>query len=1469
MVLILSISVATSFPTVQTYLANYAMGFLKSSYDVNISIERLKYNWPNELAMEGVYLEDHTNDTIAYLEDLKAGVFGFDMTNNHLMLTHIHWQGGKFYLRKHPQDSVFAFYDFIMSFDDGSPVDTTAQPFSMSVDKIEIRDITFEKNRIGCLDTCTQIFLKNAGVVVKSFELFDGYVTGDIRDMFFIDEDRFQLFTLQAKAGYKSNNILAEDLYFKTTQSELTGSAILTYNDGDFSDFIKKVDLDVHFTESLLSSAEFRSYLPEFPDFGNFQFSGNGKGTLDDFEATNIDFRNLDNTRLFGNAHVTQCTNVDSIVVDAQVGIFKTNDKEISANLNQFLSEPINDEIAVFGNVDLRGEFEWSMNHFLMDGEVSTAVGNGYANVALNHTQSAKDMTYKGSVDFSNLNLGKLLKEDELGLTTIKGHIDGKGATVDDMDMMVALDVKKLDYHGYKYTNIDLKGEIEKSAFNGLVKIKDPNIDFDFVGNVDLANDTSKLDFKADLKRADLYKLQLWDDTTSVVSGLVDIDFDFFEDSWWDGKIAVEKITYESDDRFFFFEEIVLNSTHSNQSQNIDLRSKIVEGNLKGKFKVLDLFNSVPYILEKGIPTYTYLKKEKPVVVAEANFNFNNTEILSTLLHEDFFIEPNTQFTAKINTDHHELSAQLTTDGISYKDLGLYSSQVNLLQKRESFFLDFTSDRFKANQEIIDSVVIKADAISGMAKINAKGIYLDSINSNINLVALGRINDDNSIGFDLKGTTFNYGDTYFDLGDSSNLVVDSIGAIFFHHFVLESSRDYLTLNGELSTRDSSELSLKVDSLSFAPLNYLVGSKSSKLSGTLTGNVTTYDILNHPKIVGDLHIDTLYFNDRNQGHIDFTSVWNPEKRWLDVNLSSTIKDLNTLDFSGYINTDSTLALHLDGRLNRQRIGAFNSFFEGILSNMRGMAMGEVEVNGTLRQPIVSGGLTLNKVGFTVPFLNTDYSFEGKQKVEFLKDEVKITPFEVRNTKDQSRGSFMGSLRHKNFNDLELDFHVKATNLLALDTKLEDNPYFYGEVKATGDVDIVGPIDDIELTIKAKTEEGTNFKIPLGGPKEISQFEYITFVDYSTFLPQDLDLVKAPTLNGLTINIDVEVTPKAQVELIMDETVGDKISGSAEGNLRMKIFPGGEITLFGNLAIVKGNYLFTLQNILNKPFDVVPGGTISWSGDPFDAQVSLDALYVTKASLKDYLTTESNKKYPINLYLDLEGNLMNPNITFDIEIPTANAALQDELANRLSTQDNMNRQAFSLLILNSFFTDNISSSEYVSNSVTSNTSQALFTQLSNFLAQGLGKYVDIQLGYNPGTGANPNTGTFNNEEVEIGISKTFFDDKVTFNTVVDVPVGSNPNTVAGDVEVEYQITEKVRTKAFNRSNQDNPALDKLSPYSQGVGVLYRTDFNTYSELMDILFGSGKNEEEKREVPPENKEEKTDDPPSESPANTKKPE
>jgi hypothetical protein len=94
------------------------------------------------------------------------------------------------------------------------------------------------------------------------------------------------------------------------------------------------------------------------------------------------------------------------------------------------------------------------------------------------------------------------------------------------------------------------------------------------------------------------------------------------------------------------------------------------------------------------------------------------------------------------------------------------------------------------------------------------------------------------------------------------------------------------------------------------------------------------------------------------------------------------------------------------------------------------------------------------------------------------------------------------------------------------------------------------------------------------------------------------------------------------------------------------------------------------------------------------------------------------------------------------------------------------------------------------------------------------------------------------VEVGLSKQFFDDRLSVNGSVGVPVnGNQTNQLVGDVEAEYKITKDGRwkAKAFNRSNQfgSTSSLAQQNAYTQGVGVQFSTDFENWKEFLDKLF------------------------------------
>ena len=94
----------------------------------------------------------------------------------------------------------------------------------------------------------------------------------------------------------------------------------------------------------------------------------------------------------------------------------------------------------------------------------------------------------------------------------------------------------------------------------------------------------------------------------------------------------------------------------------------------------------------------------------------------------------------------------------------------------------------------------------------------------------------------------------------------------------------------------------------------------------------------------------------------------------------------------------------------------------------------------------------------------------------------------------------------------------------------------------------------------------------------------------------------------------------------------------------------------------------------------------------------------------------------------------------------------------------------------------------------------------------------------------------------------------NGILDVPVGSSSTTsgsgsgsgtaqsFTGDLEVLYKITAdgRIQAKFFNRSNQNNPTREALGDYTQGLGILYRKDFKTWSDFFKLFFGGGKKEE-----------------------------
>jgi hypothetical protein len=421
---------------------------------------------------------------------------------------------------------------------------------------------------------------------------------------------------------------------------------------------------------------------------------------------------------------------------------------------------------------------------------------------------------------------------------------------------------------------------------------------------------------------------------------------------------------------------------------------------------------------------------------------------------------------------------------------------------------------------------------------------------------------------------------------------------------------------------------------------------------------------------------------------------------------------------------------------------------------------------------------------------------------------------------------------------------------LNTKPKDNQMFYGTAYASGMTTIKGTPNTLAFDISAKTGKNTKVFIPLNQGLSISDYTFITFADSASLKKEALSAEKKPVMVldnnfGLDLNLDLEITPEAEIQIIFDSKIGDVMKGRGTGNLNINLNPRGDFKISGDYIIEQGDYLFTLGNVLNKSFQIENEGRITFNGDVENADIDIKAIYKLKASLYDLLQEEEYKdRVPVECELNLTGKLSNPVVAFNINLPTSDERTRTALKNAISTEEESSRQFAYLLIANRFYGNPTSgttspSTAIAGTSAMTTTFEMLSNQISNWFSQ-ISKDFDIGLTYRPGSSA------YDPQEVRVDLSTQLLNDKVTFNSNLDVRGNSNTTTnnapITGDFDLEYKIPKtKISLKVFNRYN--NPSTGRTEQYTQGIGIFFKHDFNKFS---DLFVKKGKSDLKKEDEP-----------------------
>ena len=1066
----------------------------------------------------------------------------------------------------------------------------------------------------------------------------------------------------------------------------------------------------------------------------------------------------------------------------------------------------------------------------------------------------------KGLIKCKGIDLGSITEHPEMfGGISMEANIDGSASSVEKFALNLTGKIDSIEINRYKYRNIALNGLITEKTWDGNIKIQEDNINMDLLGAFNFSQKLPVLNFTMNLYHANLFKLNIDKaDTSSSLALLLTANMKGNNIDNLDGEINLSNSILHRFKDTLQIKEISVKTFKKDNSQAITIRTDFIDANLYGQYNFAGIRDIVKLKLSQLMPS-KFSKPAQEIMSDKNNFvfdiSFRNTDKINSFLKTGVLLSEKSSINGSFFPD------SIITVSFKSKTLSIINNTFNDLSIDGSI-KDTTS------KVIISSPV---STVTGLSEIKDLQITFSTLPDKFFLTTSWDNNEKvgnrgifkaegqfEKVSPEQKNAILKIGilpgELYLSNSlwkiDSSLIRIDS-SSIKINRLFIRSNDNYLLAKGAISMDPVDTMELDFNGISLDPLNRLYERRLStdpnairlNIGGVLKGNIAITDIYKHFMFESDITVKDFRILGSQFGDIKIGSVWNEQSRVADLNLSNNLDGKKLFDINGYYNPKIE-QVSLAAVVNKLPIDFLNPLLKMFASGISGTATGKLHFSGDFNKPVLTGSIMGEDASMKIDYLQTRYTFNDS----IILNSEGILFNNIQSFDDKGNiATFNGAVYHKYFKDFSVDLTINENGCMVLNTRPKDNDLFYGTAFATGVTSIKSKGGGLSFNISAKTGKGTKFFIPLKTGSSVSDKSFINFVDMKTnnkIVEQDKLPVLYSSKTAMDINFDLEVTPDAVVQLIFDSKAGDVMEGTGSGNLNISLNPKGEFRMYGDYIIEDGHYLFTLGSLLNKRFTVQSGGRISFNGKMEDAEVDIKAVYKTKASLSDIMPDLPDQKLkeriPVECQLNLTGSLFKPVVGFDIYLPTANEEVRAYLRSMIKSDEEMSRQFLFLLVMNSFYADpstrtSQSTTDIGTATVGVTTTEMLSNQLSNWLSQ-ISNDFDIGINYRPGSTAMPNS-----QEVQVALSTQILNDKVVINGNFDYGTSQtnytgspNNNAITGAFDIEVKITDRIRFKVFNRSN-DNFYIDNGIQYTQGVGLFYKQDF---TKFRDLFIKSGKN-------------------------------
>lgn len=1341
------------------------------------------------------------------------------------------------------------------------PTDDTAKvtQWKFLFDKVDVSNTNFS------FDDKTKRRTNNgidyAHLNIKDFNLFASQVDlapvdfkGVIDSLSLKEQSGLVLRNAHTRFAHNDKFTSLGNLLLQTNKSIIRDSVHLSYkslndlgkNPGNAYIYARLPNNRIAVSDILLFAPQLR---PQLGNYSNsiIRLNSTLKGYLRNLDISTLELSGIGNTEMNISGVVRGLPDFTNAYFDLKINKLATTRNDILNFLPKGAIPP--NTVRIPNNIRANGFIRGNMRDFATQMNILTT--NGNANITANLNENGR---YSASIRTTGLDVGHLFyQEKNVGRITANIRANGYGLSTKKFNLgnlysKFSGNVSSAYVKGYNYNNFTINGTLSKGIVQSVSDIRDENLAFNLVSTINLNSKYPAV--QAELVLDTLNAKQLGFMKTVLNAKMkMKASFTNTNPDYLNGTMTITDMFYRTDSTSGYADSLVI--TAINQGEYNQLYASLdssVRINLRGNYKLTQL----PSALQATINKYYRLPDYRP-----SPFSPQQLEL-------DGIIIPDATLTTAIPAIAGSDTLTFSGSYASAKDFIQFNARSNKIVFNENNLANLAINLNTENDSI--KLAANVDNIStGNLKLNKTGITGSLANNN--LVFNAATNDaEQKPWYAVGGTVTTDGNAYklslnpdglmlnydqWNISPDNYLRYSKTEGVHAHNFTMSSGEQSLSLNSA-NPGVNAPLNATFKNFHISTITQLANQTSLPLEGTINGTAQVRDLMKQPLFVSDLRIDNLAYNKDTIGNLAINVDNNKASNIYSANIVLTGKGNDASITGDYYAATQSLDMLVD--LRRLNLESLKSFGGEQISDMGGFATARLKIDGTVTKPEVNGNIHFDSA-YVVPFMTGERLTLKNQTIHATPQGFRFNKFTLTDTRNSDL-TINGYVATSNYKEFNFDLDINADDFLAVNAEAAAKRLFFGQLNIDASMKLMGNIESPYLRGNVRVNENTDFSMVLPGrDPEIEDREgVVVFVKKEDQLSYLQDLIakdsatNATALKGLDLFLNVETDTAAQLSLVIDERTGDALTLKGLASIDFGIDRSGKMSMTGNYVLTHGYYNLSFA-FIRKKFEILPGSSIVWTGDPLTANIDIDASLPVQAAAIDLIAAESggnvdakyNQLLPFEVMLDLNGELMKPVIKFDIVLPEETSAqwplVETKLQEIRANSSEMNKQVFALMLLGRFVGPNPLQSAGEAMNIGAMAKQSvskLLTQELNKLADGLIKEVDLNFGIN--TGRDYSTGkAIDRTDLTVGISKRLLNDRLTINVGSSFALGGTAGNqaatnIAGDVSVEYKLTDdgKYLIRAYRKNIYEGVIEGQV--VRTGVAFALTLDYDQFREIFE---------------------------------------